>query len=158
MNGPTVALQSVAAAELDAFFSHMHAQYVAERMQADRLGRADAEALVAEQRRTTVPNGVATPGQHFLWGMDARTEQRVGLLWIALDDRHRHAFIYQIFVFAQLRRRGYGRALLDAAEAFSRSRGARALSLNVFAPNRGAIALYESAGFAATSQHMSKAL
>ena len=155
---PPVALESVAADELDVFFSHMHAQYVGERMQADSLSRAEAEALVAEQRRSTLPHGVATPGQHLAWGVDARTQQRVGLLWIAIDDRYRHAFIYQIFVFPKFRRSGYGRALLDAAETFARSRGARALALNVFAPNRGAIALYESAGFAATSQHMSKPL
>jgi ribosomal protein S18 acetylase RimI-like enzyme len=159
MNRPTpsVALQAIAADELDAFFSHMHAQYVGERMQADSLSRAEAEALVADQRRMTLPNGVATPGQHLVWGVDALTERRVGLLWIAIE-RHRHAFIYQIFVFAELRRRGYGRALIAAAETFARARGARALALNVFAPNRGAISLYESAGFAATSQHMSKRL
>jgi len=155
---PSVTLRPVAAGELDEFFSHMHEQYVGERMQADLLSRPEAETLVAEQRRATLPNGVATPEQHLAWGVDVRTERRVGLLWIAIDDRHRHAFVYQIFVFAPLRRRGYGRALLDAAETFARSRGARSIALNVFTPNRSAIALYESAGFAATSQHMSKPL
>jgi ribosomal protein S18 acetylase RimI-like enzyme len=153
-----VVLRPVAPDELDTFFSHMHAQYVDERMVADSLSRREAEALVAEQRRTTTPNGVATPGQHFLWAIAAATEQRLGLLWIAIDDRHRHAFIYQIFVFEHLRRRGYGGALLAAAETFARSRGARTLALNVFTPNRGAIALYERAGFVTRSQYMSKPL
>ena len=155
---PRVVLQPIAAREFDAFFSHMHAQYVGERMHADGLDRDEAEALVAEQRRTTLPQGIATPNQHLLWGVDDADDRRIGLLWLALDARYRQAFIYQIFVFEALRRHGYGRALLDAAEAFARSRGARTIGLNVFAPNRGAIALYESAGFAATSQHMSKPL
>ncbi|HTO56539.1 MAG TPA: GNAT family N-acetyltransferase [Pseudomonadales bacterium] len=155
---PRVDLRPIAADELDAFFAHMQAQYVGERMQADGLDRVEAETLVAEQRRATLPNGIATPDQHLLWGVDAADDRRVGLLWIALDARYHHAFIYQIFVFEPLRRHGYGRALLDAAEAFARSRGARTIDLNVFTPNRGAIALYESAGFAPTSQHMSKPL
>ena len=79
-------------------------------------------------------------------------------MWLSFDPQYRHAFIYQIFVFAALRGRGHGRATLTAAETFARELGARAIALNVFAPNRNAIALYESAGFAATSQHMSKPL
>ena len=45
------------------------------------------------------------------------------------------------------RRRGIARALLDAAIAEARSRGARKLSLRVFAPNVAARGLYEAAGF-----------
>ena len=44
-------------------------------------------------------------------------------------------------------RRGIGRTLLDAAIAEARSRGARRLTLRVFAPNAAARALYEAAGF-----------
>jgi ribosomal protein S18 acetylase RimI-like enzyme len=47
------------------------------------------------------------------------------------------------------RRRGVGRALIDAAAAESRRRGARRLTLRVFEPNVGARRLYESAGFVA---------
>ena len=45
------------------------------------------------------------------------------------------------------RRRGIARALLEAAIEESRSRGARKLTLRVFAPNVPALRLYESAGF-----------
>lgn len=45
------------------------------------------------------------------------------------------------------RRRGIARALLDAAIVESRSRGARRLTLRVFAPNTAARGLYEAAGF-----------
>ena len=45
------------------------------------------------------------------------------------------------------RRRGIARALLDAAIDESRSRGARRLTLRVFAPNAAARALYDAAGF-----------
>ena len=52
-----------------------------------------------------------------------------------------------VAVDPEYRRRGIARALLDAAIAESRSRGARRLTLRVFAPNAAARALYEAAGF-----------
>jgi ribosomal protein S18 acetylase RimI-like enzyme len=45
------------------------------------------------------------------------------------------------------RRRGLGRALLDAAAAEARARGARRLTLRVLAHNEPARRLYERAGF-----------
>ena len=48
---------------------------------------------------------------------------------------------------ARYRRRGIGRALLDAAERWARERGVRKLELHVFPHNEAAIALYERAGF-----------
>jgi ribosomal protein S18 acetylase RimI-like enzyme len=44
-------------------------------------------------------------------------------------------------------RRGIARALIDAAIEEARDRGARRLTLRVFAPNTAARALYEAAGF-----------
>ena len=52
-----------------------------------------------------------------------------------------------ITVEPALRGRGIGRALVDAAIAEARRRGARRLTLRVFAPNEPARRLYESAGF-----------
>ncbi len=45
------------------------------------------------------------------------------------------------------RRRGVGRALVDAAAAEARARGARRLTLRVLGHNDAARRLYESAGF-----------
>lgn len=42
---------------------------------------------------------------------------------------------------------GIGRALVDGAVAEARRRGARKLTLRVFAPNTGARRIYEAAGF-----------
>ena len=61
---------------------------------------------------------------------------------------NRHVLqINGIAVDPAYRRRGIARALLDAAIEESRSRGARRLTLRVFAPNAAARALYEAAGF-----------
>jgi ribosomal protein S18 acetylase RimI-like enzyme len=47
----------------------------------------------------------------------------------------------------EVRRRGVGRALIEAAAAEARARGARRLTLRVLGPNLAARHLYESAGF-----------
>jgi ribosomal protein S18 acetylase RimI-like enzyme len=52
-----------------------------------------------------------------------------------------------IAVAAGQRRRGVGRALVDAAAAEATARGATRLTLRVLGPNSGARDLYESAGF-----------
>ena len=55
--------------------------------------------------------------------------------------------IHGLVVDPAMRRRGFARLLVDTAVDEARRRGIRKLSLRVFAPNEGARALYESAGF-----------
>ena len=74
-----------------------------------------------------------------------------GLTWVWLDDDHgKVAHLYQMWVAPEKRGQGAGRALLDAAVAWARSAGARAIVLDVTAGNREALHLYEAAGFVAT--------
>jgi ribosomal protein S18 acetylase RimI-like enzyme len=50
-------------------------------------------------------------------------------------------------VAASHRRRGIGRALLEAAEEWARAVGVKKIELHVFPYNEGAIALYEQLGY-----------
>ena len=59
----------------------------------------------------------------------------------------RHGHVCDLAVAAHAEGRGVGRALLDAAGQWSRERGHRHLTLNVFADNPRALALYERTGF-----------
>jgi ribosomal protein S18 acetylase RimI-like enzyme len=51
------------------------------------------------------------------------------------------------WVAANVRRRGTGRALVQAVCAWATERGARAISLKVVGANRGAVELYRANGF-----------
>ncbi len=58
-----------------------------------------------------------------------------------------HGHISVIVVAAEAEGTGVGRALLDAAETWTRERGYQFLTLNVFEKNAAARRLYERAGF-----------
>jgi GNAT superfamily N-acetyltransferase len=57
--------------------------------------------------------------------------------------------VADLVVAPDARGQGVGRALLAAAEQWSKDRGYRLLTLNVFVENRGPQSLYEQAGFRA---------
>jgi ribosomal protein S18 acetylase RimI-like enzyme len=65
------------------------------------------------------------------------------------------AWIYHLQVEPAARRQGVAAQLMRHAATAVRERGAQHLELNVFGDNSGAIALYESLGFAVTAQQMS---
>jgi len=67
-------------------------------------------------------------------------------------------WIYQIDVDEPYRSRGYGTAMIAAAEADLVRRGARSIGLYVRGDNTGAQRLYERLGFALVSQDMTKPL
>ncbi len=65
------------------------------------------------------------------------------VFWIVHDEVH----VLNVATALESRRRGVGRALMDAAEDEGRSRGARLATLEVRRSNSGAIALYRTIGY-----------
>ncbi len=65
------------------------------------------------------------------------------VFWIVHDEIH----VLNVATALEARRRGIGRALMDAAEEEGRSRGARLSTLEVRRSNVAAIALYRMIGY-----------
>lgn len=73
----------------------------------------------------------------------------VGRLSVARDPHPASAHVADlgVMVARDRRRRGVGRALMEAAESWARESGVRKLELHVFPHNTAAIALYEGLGY-----------
>ena len=73
----------------------------------------------------------------------------VGRLSVARDPHPASAHVADlgVMIARKHRRRGFGRALMQAAEEWAREAGVRKLELHVFPHNGPAIALYESLGY-----------
>jgi len=128
------------------------APYAADRMQADFLAQDQADAFVRRQTADTLPQGQATPGHHFY---DIIAEAgAVGSLWLRHMPGEREAFVFDLLVHPQFRRRGYAGAALREAQVLLRQAGCEVLGLNVFAHNPGAQALYAKLGFKVASSYM----
>jgi ribosomal protein S18 acetylase RimI-like enzyme len=86
----------------------------------------------------------------------------VGTAWIGPDphraDGSDAAWLYDINVYPQARRNGYGTAILAEVEALVVRDGKARLGLNVVGTNEAAIALYRKNGYAVMTMQMSKAL
>jgi ribosomal protein S18 acetylase RimI-like enzyme len=123
------------------------------------LGAIDAtRERAVKEFDALLPDGVATPDHHLLVAHDEG--QVVGTLWLHIHDGWgvRQAFVYDVEVDESQRRRGYGRAIMTAGEAYARGQGASAMELNVFAQNDIARSLYDKLGYLVTNVNMRKEL
>ncbi len=80
-------------------------------------------------------------------------DEIAGYALVALRKGARAVRIYSLAVDARFTRRGVGRALLQACEAYARRHRRSALTLEVRYDNAVAIALYESLGFRQFGEH-----
>ncbi|GHI09074.1 acetyltransferase [Streptomyces cellostaticus] len=109
-------------------------------------GMPEAEAYTRSRRdhETLLPRGLAT--ENMLFSVLEHENERVGTLWLALQDDQ--AYVFDVEADAAHRGRGHGRTLMLLAEKQAIAAGRRVLGLNVFAGNTPAERLYESLGYA----------
>lgn len=74
------------------------------------------------------------------------------------EEAYDYAYVSDVAVLDLYRRRGLGRALLQAAEAYAREQGTTLIRIGVLATNDGARALYEGLGFRDREVLLEKAL
>ncbi|MBO1768141.1 GNAT family N-acetyltransferase [Allobranchiibius sp. GilTou38] len=113
-----------------------------------------ATANARESYERLLPDGLDSEGQWLWTAYDG--DVPVGLLWIGAHLPH--AFVYDVQVSEDHRRRGLGRAIMQAGAAHCRASGRTGLGLNVFAPNTGARALYDQLGYRTVEDFYRRAL
>jgi ribosomal protein S18 acetylase RimI-like enzyme len=154
-----VVLRPMAPDELRSFLEHGRVGYVEQMVEYGGRTREAAQAKADADYASLFPDGVPSPGHHlFAAELDG---ERVGHLWLAPQQpgwADGTAFVYDVEVAPTFRGKGYGRAIMLAAEEHARRIGASVLALNVFGGNTAAIALYTSLGYQVSSQQMQKRL
>ena len=157
--GPGVRLVPMTAERYALFRTTQERVYAESIARSGAFGERQARAKAAEDFDRLLPEGLASPG-HELWTGHGDDGAEVGFLWLHLTERDDglHAFGYEFEVREDLRRRGYGRALMLAAEQLCRERGVVSVGLSVFGFNAGARALYEEQGFTVTAEMRAKPL
>lgn len=142
--------------EFDSWQLTIAEEFAAEQVTAGRWAADGSVRRALESNSELLPQGLSTPRMLILRGFSADGEP-VGRAWIGLDHPRGApdmAFLYDIEVAEQRRGRGLGRALLEAVEDAVMDAGVHSLELNVFGHNRPAVALYDSAGYAVSTQQM----
>ena len=97
-----------------------------------------------------------------LWWVNSDSNSPVACLWAgnAVDqikgDRLAHIFL--LYVAPEHRRRGIATALVNLAETWAKTRGDRAIGLQVFQANTKALNLYNQLGYQVQSLSMVKPL
>ena len=157
---PEITVRAMTDAEFAGWQEALARAYADDQVRAGNWAPDEALDRAREDSAARLPRGRDTPGMLFLVALGPGGEP-VGRLWLGLEHPRGTAdcaFLYDIEVDDRSRGRGYGRALLTAAEEAARSRGIAALELNVVGGNTAAIALYESAGYVVVQQQMRRRL
>ncbi len=134
--------------EFDDFLSGSVDEYAGELAAAGMTEEAAAQQS-REQMGQLIPDGQVSPGMHFFTAWVG--ERAVGSLWLCTLDPM--AFVYDVVVVEDQRRKGYGAAIMNAGARWSRDQGHPVIGLNVFAHNPGARALYDRLGYRVTQDY-----
>ena len=155
-----VRLIRMTAAEFQTYFASSVPDYADEHVKAGNWPKERAQELAEAQFHQLLPAGVDTP-DNYLWRVvDERTGEDVGRLWFSVRDEsgHRRGFVYDVQIFEQFRRRGYGRQAFLALEDAARDLGVSSIALHVFAHNAPARVMYDHLGFTERGIFMAKDL
>jgi ribosomal protein S18 acetylase RimI-like enzyme len=142
--------------DFDAFYERMVREYAADHI---RAGRWTSEEGLVEARKETqalLPAGRETPGHFFFTILAGSPEEKVGVLWWAIEPRG--GFIYDLLIFERFRQRGFAEQAMRLLESVAREKGVQKLSLHVFGSNSVARRLYMKLGYVETHVNMSKSL
>lgn len=140
------------------FMARLQDRYAKDRMQSNLLSEQKAKEFTQDQWATFLPEGQTTEGHFFFKLITASDNMQIGESWLFINYSNQSAYIFELFLEANLRGKGLGKSSLYALEQFAKSEGANTLGLNVFATNDIAKSLYTSFGFRDVSTDMIKAI
>lgn len=156
MDSPEVVLDPMSPDEFAHFVVWAVREQAAHHIRTGRCVPEQALDYAKGEYLLALPNGLQTQGSYLYTARDASTGQRVGSLFLMLRRRAEavETFVFNIVVDEDVRRRGYGRAIMRATARWAREHGTASIGLHVFGHNTAARELYTSLGFRETNVSM----
>jgi len=153
-----VKLEKMSSENFDTYLEKLMANYAKDNVRSGRWTREEALEKSMNQINTLLPQGIDTQGHVFFSVVDEGTGDRVGYIWlyIAPGEGSKKAFIYDLIIFEEFRKMGYGRSALAALEEYAKEKRIVSISLHVFAHNAAASSLYRKMGYEVTSMNMTR--
>jgi ribosomal protein S18 acetylase RimI-like enzyme len=145
--------------EFEEYWKFSAQEYAQEHVRAGNWSAENAIQKAEQSLRKLLPAGLASESHHLL-SVENETPEKVGVLWFQVQERDAgaRAFVYDVRIHEEFRRRGYGTQAFQALEAKARELGLTKIVLHVFGHNHAARALYEKLGYVTTDLMMSKTL
>jgi ribosomal protein S18 acetylase RimI-like enzyme len=132
-------------------------EYAKEKVKSGNWEEREAFDLSTKSFRNLLPGGRETSGHSIMSIVDSISKDKVGVLWVEWNNKeHNASFIWDIIIYDNFRRKGYGSAALKQLEKMAVEKGSSGISLHVFGHNKAAISMYESLGYYATNIIMKK--
>lgn len=135
-------------------------EYASQSVAAGRVEETEAMDWSRRETEKFLPDGLHT--RNALLFKIVPTDSRsttVGYIWCGTDPGNaKNAFIYDLFIYPEHRRRGYATRALRKLEVLAREEGYNAVALHVYAHNIAATELYGNLGYEATSSVLRKKL
>ncbi len=155
-----VHLEPMTEAEFQEYIAKGIPQYAQEHVKAGRWSKEEAVQRAKEEFDEILTDGLHTQNQYLFSIVDEQTATKVGFLWFAVRSRKQEpsAYIFDIMVFDEYRRQGYGEQAFHALEEKVRALGIETISLHAFGHNHAARSLYEKLGYVTTNVMMTKTL
>ena len=146
------------AEEFAAYVEQAIPEFARHKVASGQWSEASSLELSRQGYDELLPQGLATPENFLFTVREAATRKVVGALWYAIQERAggRIAYVYDVLVESQYRRRGYATQAFQALEAAVSSLGLSGVALHVFGHNKAAQALYAKLGYQATNIIMFK--
>jgi ribosomal protein S18 acetylase RimI-like enzyme len=147
-------------AQYERFLERAIPNYARDQVRAGSWPEADALRLSEWTFEALLPEGRATPAQYLCVLVDRAGGRQVGSLWYTIRNEggHRFAYLYDLWINEDCRRRGYGAAAMAAFEERVAAPGIDRILLHVFAHNEAAQALYDKVGYAESGRFLRKHL
>ncbi len=150
-------LRPMTSYEYAEWLEHTIPAYAADKVASGQWSEEESLQLSRKGYEELLPQGLTTP-DNFFYMIEDSDSRPVGVLWFAVKTMFsaRIAYVYDVEIQPQHRRKGHAYRAFCALEQEARKIGLSGIALHVFGHNVDAQALYTKLGFRPTNINLFK--